>query len=145
MAEQQQTIFGAFRQQVRQRGEQEVILGGDESWNFSRLDRASDCVAAALAARGLGVGDRVGLYCPNVPEFVVSYLGILKAGATVVPINLMLNPKAIAYMLEDAGAKGFFLPCAARRARCSGDSGGGRSGLRGMYGRGGWASRGCSG
>jgi long-chain acyl-CoA synthetase len=38
----------------------------------------------------------------------VSYLGILKAGATVVPINLMLNPKAIAYMLEDAGAKGFF-------------------------------------
>ena len=108
MADQAQTIFEAFRGQVRARGEQAVILGDGESWSFSRLDRASGHVAAGLAARGLGRGDRVGLYCPNVPEFVVSYLGILKAGATVVPINLMLNPQAIVYMLEDAGAKGLF-------------------------------------
>jgi long-chain acyl-CoA synthetase len=108
MLDQPQTIVEAFRKQVRQRGEQSAILGASEPWSFSRLDRASDSVAVGLADRGLGVGDRVGLYCLNVPEFVVSYLGILKAGATIVPINLMLNPLAIAYMLEDAGAKGLF-------------------------------------
>ena len=105
---QAQTLVEAFRGQVRERGDQPAVLGGDETWSFSRLDRASDAVAAGLAARGLVVGDRVGLYCLNVPEFVVVYLGVLKAGATVVPINLMLNPRAIAYMLDDAGARGFF-------------------------------------
>jgi long-chain acyl-CoA synthetase len=91
-----------------QHAELPVLLGSGEDWTFARLDRATDGLATALAASGIEVGDRVGLYCPNTPEFAVAYLGVLKAGGTVVPINLMLNPREIAYILNDAGAKALF-------------------------------------
>ena len=48
---------------------------------------------------------RVGLYCVNSDAFAIAYFGILKAGATVVPVNLLLNPKEVAYVLKDAGVK----------------------------------------
>ena len=72
---------------------------------FAELDRLSSNVAAALAARGIQRGDRVGLYCLNSDAFVVAYFGIFKAGATVVPVNLLLNPKEVAFILNDAGAR----------------------------------------
>ena len=100
-------IPDAFRAVARARGDQPVLLGIGPAWTFAKLDRASDGVAASLAKRGVVPGDRIGLYCPNAPEFAVAYLGILKVGATVVPINLMLNPKEIAFILGDAVAKGF--------------------------------------
>jgi len=103
-----QSITDVFRVTAQERGDQPVILGGGPAWTFSRLDSASDGLAGSLADRGIGEGDRIGLYCPNAPEFALAYLGILKAGATVVPINLMLNPKEIAFILDDAGAKGLF-------------------------------------
>ncbi|MEA3276457.1 MAG: long-chain fatty acid--CoA ligase [Pseudomonadota bacterium] len=101
-------IPAAFRAVARERGAQPVILGAGPDWTFRDLDRASDGVAAALAQAGVGAGDRLGLYCLNSPQFALAYLAILKAGATVVPINLMLNPREIAFILDDAGAKALF-------------------------------------
>jgi len=101
------TIPDSFRAVAYDHGDQPVLLGAGSTWTFVALDRASDGTAADLAGRGVEPGDRIALYCPNIPEFVVAYLGILKAGATIVPINLMLNPKEIAYILSDAGVKGF--------------------------------------
>jgi long-chain acyl-CoA synthetase len=72
------------------------------------MDERSDLIAARLAAQGIDPGDRVALYSLNAPEFAAAYLGILKAGAAVVPINVMLNPNEITYILEDSGARGLF-------------------------------------
>jgi long-chain acyl-CoA synthetase len=102
------SIPDAFRAVARARADQPVLLGAERSWTFAELTGASDGVAVSLAERGIAPGDRIALYCPNAPEFVVAYLGILKAGATVVPINLMLNPKEIAFILGDAGVKVLF-------------------------------------
>lgn len=99
-------IPAAFRAVARVRGEQPAILGGARAWTFAELDRATDAVAAGLAGRGVAAGDRLGLYCPNAPAFVLAYLGALKAGATLMPINLMLNPKEVAFILTDSGARG---------------------------------------
>jgi len=107
-AQRRDDIPAAFRAIARARADQPVLLGAGPTWIFARLDQASDRVAAGLAERGVVAGDRIGLFCPNAPQFAVAYLGILKAGGTVVPINLMLNPKEIAFILADAGAKGFF-------------------------------------
>ena len=79
------------------------FLGRDTS--FGEFDRATDRVAGALAQRGIGVGDRVALYCVNSDSFAQAYLGIVKAGATVLPLNLMLKPNELDYILNDAGAK----------------------------------------
>ncbi|GAA1795964.1 AMP-binding protein [Agromyces lapidis] len=61
--------------------------------------------AGALAARGIGVGDVVGVLCPNVPAFATVFHGILRAGATATTINSLYTPEEIANQLSDAGAQ----------------------------------------
>ncbi|NEV61814.1 long-chain-fatty-acid--CoA ligase [Thiorhodococcus minor] len=99
-------IPGRFRETASRRGGAVCIFGDAGDWSFEALDRASDGVAAALAEQGIAPGDRLGLLCPNGADFVIAYLGILKAGATVVPLNLLLNPKEVAFILKDSDAKG---------------------------------------
>ncbi|MGX5697087.1 AMP-binding protein [Agromyces soli] len=77
--------------------------------------------AGALAARGIGVGDVVGVLCPNVPAFATVFHGILRAGATATTINSLYTPEEIANQLTDAGARwlvtvGPLLPGAAAAA-----------------------------
>ena len=85
-----------------------AIRYADHQISFAEVDERSDRIAAGLAARGIGKGDRVALYCINGTEFAVIYCGILKAGATVVPVNLLQNPNEIAYILNDAGVAALF-------------------------------------
>ena len=99
-------IAARFRALAAERPAQPALWAGETSWTFARLDRASDQIAAELTGRGLRTGDRIGLYCLNSPVFAAAYLGILKAGATVVPINLLLHPQEIAFLLQDSGARG---------------------------------------
>lgn len=82
-----------------------AIVSAGGALDFAAFDRQSDRIAAALAERGILKGDRIGLYCINSHFFAIAYAGIIKAGATVVPINLLQSPEAIAYILNDAGAK----------------------------------------
>ncbi|MFY9933529.1 MAG: AMP-binding protein, partial [Streptosporangiaceae bacterium] len=63
-------------------GKAAVILG-ETRISYAELDGLSDRVAANLAASGLAAGDRVGLQLPNIPQFVIAYFGILKAGGVV--------------------------------------------------------------
>ena len=72
---------------------------------YRELDHASDLVSAALAASGIEPGDRVALQLPNIPQFLISYFGILKAGAVVVPLNVLLRAPEVAFHLGDSGAR----------------------------------------
>ena len=99
------TLSERFRHTAKRLADTPAILTDERLWTYADLDEASDVIAAALAERGIMPGDRIGLYCPNGADFVRCYLGILKAGACVVPINLLLPPTAIAFVLKDAGAK----------------------------------------
>ncbi|HEU5388753.1 MAG TPA: long-chain fatty acid--CoA ligase [Streptosporangiaceae bacterium] len=71
---------------------------------YRQLDQASDRVAANLAEAGIRPGEAVALQLPNIPQFLVAYFGILKAGAVVVPLNVLLRAPEIACHLEDSGA-----------------------------------------
>jgi long-chain acyl-CoA synthetase len=71
---------------------------------YRQLDQASDRLAANLAAAGIRPGDRVALQLPNIPQFLISYFGILKAGAVAVPMNVLLRAPEIAYQIEDSKA-----------------------------------------
>lgn len=84
-----------------------VVLGGTRL-TYAQVDAQATRVAAALAARGIGLGDRVALSCPNLPYFPIVYYGILKSGATVVPLNVLLTEREITYHLQDSGAKAYF-------------------------------------
>lgn len=71
---------------------------------FGELTEASDRLANALSGLGVKKGDRVGVYLPLCPEFTISYLGILKSGATLVPMNNMLKEHELRHVLADSGA-----------------------------------------
>jgi long-chain acyl-CoA synthetase len=61
--------------------------------------------AQALDERGIGEGDRVGIYLPNLPQFVTAFYGTLRAGAVVVPMNPQYKAREISHLLGNSGAK----------------------------------------
>jgi len=61
--------------------------------------------AQALENRGIGEGDRVGIYLPNLPQFVTAFYGTLRAGGIIVPMNPQYKAREISHMLGDSGAK----------------------------------------
>lgn len=61
-----------------------------------------------LTKSGIGYGDKVALLCPNVPQYPILFFGILKTGATVVPLSVLLKPEEIAYHLSDSESVMFF-------------------------------------
>ncbi|MDD3726029.1 MAG: long-chain fatty acid--CoA ligase [Candidatus Ratteibacteria bacterium] len=85
-----------------------VIFNHHQIITYRQLEALSSQIANFLVARGIQKGDRICLYCINSPYFIAAYFGIVKAGATVVPINLLLNPEEIHFIISDSGAKGLF-------------------------------------
>ena len=79
-----------------------VYTGGQLS--YADLDALSSRLAAGLEAAGIRPGDFVALQLPNIPQFLIAYFGILKAGAVAVPLNVMLKPPEIAFQLSDSAA-----------------------------------------
>src|SRR6476469_3838435 len=88
--------------------ERTAIVFGDLRLGYTELNGAANQVANLLASRGIQRGDRVAVSCPNLPYFTIVYFGILKAGATVVPLNVLLKAREAAYHLGDADAKAYF-------------------------------------
>jgi long-chain acyl-CoA synthetase len=84
--------------------ERPALRFGGTVVSYAELAEASARAAALLRAEGVRPGDRVALMLPNVPEFVVLYYGVLRAGAIVVPLNPLLKARETAYHLSDSGA-----------------------------------------
>jgi long-chain acyl-CoA synthetase len=77
----------------------------DVELTYAMLDEGSARMAGLLKAAGVGAGDRVGIMLPNVPYFPVAYYAVLRLGAVVVPMNVLLKGREVRYYLEDPGAK----------------------------------------
>lgn len=93
---------------ARSTPEKDCLVFGDLRLDYATANTIANQVANLLVARGVEPGDRVALACPNLPYFPFVYFGALKAGAVVVPLNVLLTPREIAYHLEDSGAKALF-------------------------------------
>jgi long-chain acyl-CoA synthetase len=76
----------------------------DVRFTYADLDSASGRLAGWLRDNGIRPGDRVGIMLPNVPDFAVAYYGALRAGAAIVPMNVLLKRREVAYYLSDSGA-----------------------------------------
>jgi long-chain acyl-CoA synthetase len=88
--------------------ERVAVVLGDQRLTYGQIDAAANQVANMLVARGIQPGDKVALSCPNLPYFPVVYYGILKAGAVVVPLNVLLKGREVAYHLKDSEARAYF-------------------------------------
>jgi long-chain acyl-CoA synthetase len=88
--------------------ERVALVFGELRLTYAQVDAAADQVANLLVERGVRPGEKVALSCPNLPYFTVIYYGILKAGATVVPLNVLLKAREVAYHLADSDATAYF-------------------------------------
>jgi long-chain acyl-CoA synthetase len=70
---------------------------------YKEMDELTDQLAAGLNECGVRKGDRVGLFIPNTPQFVMAFYGIMKAGGVVVATNPLYTQREIEYQVNDAG------------------------------------------
>src|SRR5437016_1769658 len=87
---------------------QPAVIFEGHSMTFAELRDQVQRVAAGLAAAGVQPGDRVALFLPNAPAFVVAYQACQWLGAVTVSVNVMLTTDELRYLLEDSGARFVF-------------------------------------
>ena len=101
-----QAIGDLLRRSAARDPEKTAIVYRDLRQTYAELDVTVNRTAAALAARGIGPGDRVVLFSHNNHAFVVAYFALARLGAVSVPVNFMLTAGDIAYVLAHSGAVG---------------------------------------
>jgi long-chain acyl-CoA synthetase len=93
---------------ARKHPDRDAVVFGDTRLTYAQVEAAANQGANLLVSRGIEPGDKVALSCPNLPFFPIVYYGILKAGGVVVPLNVLLKGREIAYHLGDSEAKAYF-------------------------------------
>jgi long-chain acyl-CoA synthetase len=84
-----------------------ALICADTTYSYQELNEAANKVAAGLSNIGVRPGDAVALSCPNLPQFLIVYYGILKVGAVVVSLSVLLKEEEILYQLNDCKAKAY--------------------------------------
>lgn len=101
-------LVSVFEHSAKEVPEKKAIIFADKSFTFAQIAAMVNKVANALKEKGIQKGDKVALSCLNLPYFPMIYYGILKTGAVVVPLNVLLKGREIAYHLKDSEAKAYF-------------------------------------
>ncbi|MBU0465729.1 MAG: long-chain fatty acid--CoA ligase [Proteobacteria bacterium] len=101
-------LVSTFEHSANEFPNKKAIIFQDKSFSFSQVATMVNKVANALKQKDIKKGDKVALSCLNLPYFPMIYYGILKIGAVVVPLNVLLKGREIAYHLADSEAKAYF-------------------------------------
>ncbi|MFI6922829.1 acyl-CoA synthetase [Nonomuraea spiralis] len=109
MTTRQHTIGDLLRRSAARFPAKTAVIYGNIRQSYADLDREVNRTANALAARGVTKGDRFALFSHNNHAFVLAYFALARLGAISVPINFMLGPREVAYILEHSGATGMLV------------------------------------
>src|SRR2546425_436723 len=101
-------LASILTESVKRDAEAIALKLDDAEVSYGLLDDGSARIAALLADKGVGPGDRVGIMLPNVPYFAIVYYGVLRAGGVVVPMNVLLKGREVKFYLGDPKAKVLF-------------------------------------
>jgi long-chain acyl-CoA synthetase len=102
-------IFHFLEESARKYPDSPCTIFKGAKISYREMNAITDQVAAALADLGVKKGDRVGIFVPNTPQFVMAYFGILKAGGVVVAIDSRYTPPEIVHQVNDAGVEIVFV------------------------------------
>jgi HIP---CoA ligase len=103
------SIPGMARDSAQAYGSQPAIIDGASTLTFADVADQMHRVAAALIASGTQPGDRIGVWAPNSAAWVPAALGIMAAGAWLVPLNTRYKGEEAAYILGKADASALFV------------------------------------
>jgi len=99
------TIIDFFDTSVRQFPHRPALIYFGKKITYSQLDEMVGKFAFGLRELGIEPGDRIALHLPNVPQFVIAYLAILKISAIAVPINPLYTGSDLVHILEKSRPK----------------------------------------
>ena len=94
-----------LRHAARETPDRLALVDGDTRLTYADLDRRTTAAALALQAAGLQPGERVGLQLPTGAPFVELYLGALRAGLVIVPVNPAYTADEVEHLVSDSGAR----------------------------------------
>ena len=94
-------------QNARRHRDRSGFIWGDRTWSWREIDAKVSALAAALAARGIGKGDRILVHSKNGDEMFWSMFAAFRLGAVWVPTNFRLMPDEVAYLATASGARAF--------------------------------------
>jgi long-chain acyl-CoA synthetase len=98
-------LHTVLEETAKQHPEKTAIAYSGREITYAELDSLSNQFAAALAALGVQKGDRVAVFLPNIPQFVIAYYGVLKAGAVLTAISPLHKEREVTYQLSDSEAE----------------------------------------
>jgi len=98
-------VFAAIERMCEKYPERPAIIYLGETWTYAEMKELIYRFANALHNLGVRQGDKVMLYIPNCPQFIVGFFGSMKAGATPVPVSPIYTPYEIEYLINDSEAK----------------------------------------
>lgn len=99
------TISGLLETRANELGGKTFILCDDQEYSYQQAHHNAVTVAANLAARGIGKDDKIVLLMGNCLEFLEVFLGAGRIGAVTVPVNPLLKPDEIAYIINNSDAR----------------------------------------
>ncbi|MDG6106374.1 FadD3 family acyl-CoA ligase [Dactylosporangium aurantiacum] len=99
------TLPELVRAGAEHHGDREAIVDGPVRLTYAGLAEEVARFAGALAARGVGKGDRVALWAPNSWRWIVAALGVVTAGGVLVPLNTRFKGPEAGYVLQRSGAR----------------------------------------
>ena len=102
-----ETIGAVLRRTVLEHGDREALVDvpSGRRWTYAELDADVDRVACGLLALGLGKGDRLAVWAPNVPEWVLVQYATARLGVVLVTVNPAYRPHELAFVLTQSGAR----------------------------------------
>ena len=93
-----------FDETARHHGDSPAVEAAGHEMTHAELRAASEAFAGGLRERGFGPGDRLLLYLPNCPQYLIAALGAFRAGVVVSPVNPQYKVRELTYQLEDTDA-----------------------------------------
>ncbi|MEZ5303394.1 MAG: amino acid adenylation domain-containing protein [Verrucomicrobiales bacterium] len=94
-----------FEERAAQHPDSVALMGDGGEVTYAALNARANQIAHALRERGIGGGDRVGIFLERGPDLIAAMFGVLKAGAAYVPVDPCYPAERIAFMLADTGAR----------------------------------------
>lgn len=99
------TIGKLLEDKAKEHPDKEAIIFEGERMTYKELDEKAERLAHFLMKRGVERGDKVAIWLPNLPEWIVAWFAIPKIGAVVVPTDPWLKSGEIEYMFGDSDTK----------------------------------------
>ncbi|MGW5072049.1 acyl-CoA synthetase [Rhodococcus sp. NPDC004095] len=105
----QHSLGDLLHRTARRYPDKPAVIAGDLRVTYAEFDAAANRMAHALADRGLTKGDRLALLSHNCWQYALTVFATAKLGVVLVPVNFMLGPDEIAYILRHSGARGILV------------------------------------